>query len=82
MKDKARAVVLLGRDAHLIEVQLKGWVPVINVTDMRAAVHQAAVAAQSGDCVLLSPACASFDMYKNYIERGEAFMHSVQELVT
>ncbi len=82
VKDKARAVVLLGRDAHLIEVQLKGWVPVINVTDMRAAVHQAAVAAQSGDCVLLSPACASFDMYKNYIERGEAFMHSVQELVT
>ncbi len=81
VKGKARAVVLLGRDAHLIEGQIAGVVPVMRANDMLDAVHQAAATARPGDCVLLSPACASFDMYRDYIKRGEAFVRAVRELI-
>ena len=49
--------------------------------DMRDAVQQAARLAQSGDAVLLSPACASFDMYKNYAHRADVFVAEVHQLV-
>jgi UDP-N-acetylmuramoylalanine--D-glutamate ligase len=77
----ARAVVLIGRDAPLIEAALNGCgVKVVHAEDMRDAVQQAAQLAQSGDAVLLSPACASFDMFRNYEHRAEVFMQAVQEL--
>jgi UDP-N-acetylmuramoylalanine--D-glutamate ligase len=77
----ARAVVLIGRDAPLIEAALNGCgVKVARAEDMRDAVQQAAQLAQSGDAVLLSPACASFDMFRNYEHRAEVFMQAVQEL--
>lgn len=76
-----RAVVLLGRDAHLIERALAGIVPTVHAQDMDQAVALAAAHALPGDRVLLSPACASFDMYRNYEQRGEAFMAAVGRLI-
>ena len=75
---RARAVVLIGRDAALIETALAAVVPVVHARDMTNAVHAARVLAQSGDAVLLSPACASFDMYSGYDERGRVFVSAVQ----
>ena len=77
----ARAVVLIGRDAPLIESVLAGGeVPLLRAADMQQAVYQAAAAAQPGDAVLLSPACASWDMYRNYVHRAEAFIAAVKKL--
>jgi UDP-N-acetylmuramoylalanine--D-glutamate ligase len=79
---RARGVVLIGRDAPLLEAALAGTVPVQHAADMHAAVVQARALAQSGDIVLLSPACASFDMFRNYEHRGEIFAAAVRELLT
>ncbi|HEX5338879.1 MAG TPA: UDP-N-acetylmuramoyl-L-alanine--D-glutamate ligase [Gallionella sp.] len=77
----ARAVVLIGRDAPLIGAALHNCgVPLLRAADMRDAVGQAARAALSGDAVLLSPACASFDMFRNYAHRAEVFIEAVREL--
>ena len=79
--EHARAVVLIGRDAALIEKALAGAVPVVHAQDMQAAVHAAARLARSGDVVLLSPACASFDMFRNYEHRGQVFAEAVKEML-
>ena len=82
VKQHGRAVVLIGRDAPLIADALQGCeVPVTYAVDMRDAVQQAARLAQSSDAVLLSPACASFDMYKNYAHRADVFVAEVHQLV-
>ncbi|AEF23529.1 UDP-N-acetylmuramoyl-L-alanine--D-glutamate ligase [Pseudomonas fulva] len=75
-----RAVVLLGRDADKLAAVLDGAVDIIRVDSLQAAVEQAAAIAQSGDAVLLSPACASLDMFKNFEERGRLFAQAVEEL--
>ncbi len=78
----ARAVVLIGRDAPVIERALQGsGVPVHRAAAMDEAVGIAASLAQAGDAVLLSPACASFDMFLNYRHRGEMFREAVKGLV-
>lgn len=79
---RVRAVVLLGRDAPLIEAALQGCVPVLHAHDMKDAVRQAQGQAGPGDVVLLSPACASLDMYRNYEERGNDFMEQVRRLTS
>jgi UDP-N-acetylmuramoylalanine--D-glutamate ligase len=77
----ARAVVLIGRDAPQIERALEGsGVPVMAATTMEDAVQRAAGSARPGDAVLLSPACASFDMFRNYRHRGEVFRAAVERL--
>jgi len=77
----ARAVVLIGRDAPQIQRALAGCgVPVTGATTMEQAVEHAAAAARPGDVVLLSPACASFDMFRNYRHRGETFRAAVERL--
>ena len=77
----ARAVVLIGRDAPLIGVALNGCgVDVLRAEDMNDAVRLAAHLAQNGDAVLLSPACASFDMFRNYEHRAEVFIEAVRGL--
>ena len=76
-----RAAVLIGRDAEKIGAVLKGLVPVVYAADMEEAVIKAANLAQEGDNVLLSPACASFDMYRNFEHRGQVFMAAVREHV-
>lgn len=78
--DKARAVVLLGQDAAVIEQALGGVVPVVRVHDMEQAVTEAARLACRQDSVLLSPACASLDMFRNYAHRGEVFESEVRRL--
>jgi len=75
-----RALVLIGRDAPQIDKAVAGAVSVVNAVDMNDAVRLAAGLARPGDRVLLSPACASFDMYQNYMQRGEAFMEAVGRL--
>ena len=76
-----RAVVLMGRDAPLIAQALQGsGVEQHTVSSLEEAVQYAATQAKSGDAVLLSPACASFDMFKNYEHRAEVFRAAVQSL--
>jgi UDP-N-acetylmuramoylalanine--D-glutamate ligase len=79
--DKARAVVLIGRDAPRIEAELKGGqAPLIRADTFEQAVDRAYGAAQPGDAVLLSPACASYDMFRSYVHRGQVFVELVQAL--
>ncbi len=79
--ENARAVVLIGRDAPLIEaVLLKINIPLYQAIDLPEAVNIAKKIAQTGDAVLLSPACASFDMFKNYAHRAEIFVNAVKRL--
>ena len=78
VKRFARGVVLIGRDASVIRQALQGAdVAMHDATDMHDAVEQAAAMARSGDAVLMSPACASFDMFDNYGHRAEVFCQAV-----
>jgi UDP-N-acetylmuramoylalanine--D-glutamate ligase len=82
VKKHARAVVLIGRDAPAIEAALQGaGVAVVRAGDMADAVAKAASLAKPGDVVLLSPACASFDMFRNYPHRGEVFTAAARAIV-
>ena len=75
----ARAVVLIGRDAPMIAAVLaNSGVPLSSAGEMQEAVSRAMAEAQSGDAILLSPACASFDMFRNYVHRGEVFRAVVE----
>jgi UDP-N-acetylmuramoylalanine--D-glutamate ligase len=77
----ARAVVLLGRDAPLIRAALSdSGVPLHDAASMADAVAQANRAAHAGDAVLMSPACASFDMFDNYEHRAQVFVAAVKDL--
>jgi len=78
---KARAVIVIGRDAALIEDAIRDVVDVFHASSMDEAVTQAGSIAREGDVVLLSPACASFDMYRDFEERGEAFRQAVRDLL-
>jgi UDP-N-acetylmuramoylalanine--D-glutamate ligase len=81
VKTRARAVVLIGRDAALIERAVAGsGVPLQRAADMNEAVTLALRQAKRGDAVLLSPACASYDMFRDYVQRAEAFVAAVQRL--
>lgn len=71
-------VITLGRDGPAIAKLVPG---AIEVPDLMAAVKQAAKLVQAGDLVLLSPACASLDMFKNYEERGRLFAEAVQQVI-
>ena len=75
-----RAVVLMGRDAELIAEAVGNSVPLVRVSSLDEAIEQSRALAQPGDAVLLSPACASFDMFKNYEDRGQLFARAVEVL--
>ena len=78
--DRARCVLLIGESASRIERELNGAVPLIHAGTLLEAMQYAHRHAESGDTVLLSPACASFDQFKNYGERGRRFKEIVREL--
>ncbi|MBU2371121.1 MAG: UDP-N-acetylmuramoyl-L-alanine--D-glutamate ligase, partial [Gammaproteobacteria bacterium] len=77
---QCRAVVLLGRDAEQLAAALDGAAPIHRVQTLQDAVQLAAKLAQSGDAVLLSPACASLDMFENFEDRGRQFAAAVGAL--
>ncbi|HEY0887085.1 MAG TPA: UDP-N-acetylmuramoyl-L-alanine--D-glutamate ligase, partial [Ramlibacter sp.] len=77
----ARAAVLIGRDAPLIRTALEpAGVPLLEAATMEEAVALATQRAHAGDAVLMSPACASFDMFRNYPHRAEVFRAAVQAI--
>ncbi|MCH2109610.1 MAG: UDP-N-acetylmuramoyl-L-alanine--D-glutamate ligase [Polyangiaceae bacterium] len=77
---KARAVVLIGEASSRLATAIGARVPVERSRSLQDAVVRAYRLAELGDAVLLSPACSSFDMFKNYSERGERFTQAVQAL--
>ena len=78
---KARAVVLIGRDGPRIESELASTgVSLIRADTFENAVERAYRASRAGDAVLLSPACASYDMFKSYVHRGQVFVELVRAL--
>jgi UDP-N-acetylmuramoylalanine--D-glutamate ligase len=79
-RGKVRCVVLIGRDAAAIEQVLRDVCAIVRSASMPEAVRAAAKVARPGDTVLLSPACASLDMFRNYAHRGEVFSSAVMEL--
>jgi UDP-N-acetylmuramoylalanine--D-glutamate ligase len=80
IKEKARAVVIFGEAKEAIYRAVNGAAPAYAVHDLREAVEKSYELAQEGDAVLLSPACASFDMFQNYAHRGRVFQELVKEL--
>ncbi len=81
VKEKVKTVILMGKDASKIDTAINGSVPTYIVKNVKQAVKLAATLVDDGDSVLLSPACASIDQYKNYQDRGDKFTSAVMELV-
>lgn len=77
---KLKAAVVIGEDGPKIIASLKGTVPIHRAGDLTQAVQAAFEMAARGECVLLSPMCASFDMFRDFEERGERFTEAVREL--
>ena len=81
VKEKVKAIVCLGKDNHKIIEAFGGVVPtIVETTSMEEAVRSAYYLAHKGDTVLLSPACASFDLFNNYEDRGRQFKLAVRNL--
>lgn len=80
IESSVRALVLIGEDADNIESQLRGSAEILRAGSMEDAVGKSFKAAESGDAVLLAPACASFDMFKSFEERGTVFKDAVKNL--
>ncbi len=79
-RDRVKAVLTLGEDAPAVEKAFAGVVPVVACRELATAVKRAKMLATEGDTVLLSPACASYDQFKNFEHRGESFKGLVQAL--
>lgn len=80
VRERVRKLILVGEDAETIERELGNFAPNERALDMNQAVTLSFQAAQTGDTVLLAPACASFDMFASYEERGKVFKEEVQSL--
>lgn len=80
IRDRVRKLILIGEDAPTIERELGSTAPFEQAQTMRDAVVQACAAAHAGDIVLLAPACASFDMFESFEDRGRVFKDEVQSL--
>jgi len=81
VQDRVKVLICMGKDNRALHEAFGGKVPVmVNVTSMQEAVQRAYQLSQKGDAVLLSPACASFDLFENYEDRGRQFKHFVNNL--
>jgi len=80
LQQKVKRVLLLGEDAERLQQAWQGATEIERVDSMRSAVRRASRVAERGDCVLLAPACASFDMYPKFEARGDDFVACVREL--
>jgi UDP-N-acetylmuramoylalanine--D-glutamate ligase len=80
LRQKARALVLIGEAADRMQAELEQHVAIVRAASLEEALHAAAGLARPGDSVLLSPACASFDMFNNYEHRGNCFKTLVKNL--
>lgn len=80
IKENVGKLVLIGEDAENIENQLKNHAEIIRADSMQNAVVKSFENAENGDAVLLAPACASFDMFKSFEERGSVFKREVENL--
>jgi UDP-N-acetylmuramoylalanine--D-glutamate ligase len=80
VKAKVKELILIGKDAPLITETIAGLVPVHQAKNIQEAVKVAAGLAKPGDNVLLSPACASLDQFRDYKDRGDQFSKAVREL--
>jgi len=81
VKEKVRKLVLIGEDAETIENELKDYADIEHAADLNTATTLAFSAAQPQDIVLLAPACASFDMFTGFDQRGEVFKNAVKNLI-
>jgi UDP-N-acetylmuramoylalanine--D-glutamate ligase len=81
LKHYARAALLIGQDADKLQATLQGVLPLYHINDLTQAVQKAAELAQAKDIVLLSPACSSLDMFKNYEARGNEFAKCVRQFL-
>jgi len=80
IKENVRRLILIGEDADNIESQLKNYAEIIRADDMKDAVEKGYENAETGDAVLLAPACASFDMFRSFEERGKVFKQEILRL--
>ena len=80
MQNHVKHLILLGEASELIAAALGNLVPTVRVSSMQEAVTNAHQVAASGDVVLLSPACSSFDMFRSYAHRGDVFQSEVKKL--
>ncbi|MEO8073163.1 MAG: UDP-N-acetylmuramoyl-L-alanine--D-glutamate ligase [Acidobacteriota bacterium] len=80
IEKSVRKIITIGEDAENIENQLQNHVEIVRANDMKDAVVKSFESAKKGDAVLLAPACASFDMFKSYEERGAIFKKEVSNL--
>ena len=78
---KVKTLVLIGESTDYYEDYFRGTAKIVKADSMRSAVNMAFDEADKGDIVLLSPACASFDMYNNYMERGDDYKQNVNRLI-
>jgi UDP-N-acetylmuramoylalanine--D-glutamate ligase len=81
VRSRVRKLILIGEDADTIERELKDYAQMERADDMTDAVSRAHKSAEEGDIVLLAPACASFDMFKGFEQRGQVFKEAVGEIV-
>jgi UDP-N-acetylmuramoylalanine--D-glutamate ligase len=82
VKNNTKCVILMGKDAELIGNAIADFVPIHYVSNIKEAVKIADAQSSAGDAVLLSPACASLDQYKSYVERGNKFVEAVMEVTS
>ncbi len=82
LRQRVKQVYTIGAAAAKIESQIQGAAKIVRAETLESAVKRAAIEAQMGDVVLLAPACASFDQFKNYEQRGRVFKEVVKELST
>jgi UDP-N-acetylmuramoylalanine--D-glutamate ligase len=80
IENSVRTLVLIGEDADNIERQLGGTAPIVKADSIETAVKEGFSTAESGDAVLLAPACASFDMFRSFEHRGQVFKQAVHGL--